>query len=42
MHTEQDDGLPPIAGSWHRLYVAVLIVLALVIAGAWLFSRAYS
>ncbi len=42
MPIEPADGLPPVGGTWARLYAAVLIVLALVIAGAWLFARAFA
>jgi hypothetical protein len=35
------DEPPPFLGTWRRVYVAVLGYLALVIAAAWLFTRAY-
>ena len=36
-----EDGPPPIGGSWRGLYAAVLLNLALLIALFWLFSRAF-
>lgn len=42
MRIEPDSPLPPIGGTWPRLYAAVLLVLVLVIFSAWLFSRAYA
>jgi len=35
------DEAPPFLGTWRRVYTAVLIYLALIVAAAWLFTRAY-
>jgi hypothetical protein len=35
------DDPPPFLGTWRRMYTAVLIYLVLVIAGSYLFTRAY-
>jgi len=35
------DDPPPFLGTWRRVYVAVLIYLALIITAAYLFTRAY-
>jgi hypothetical protein len=35
------DEPPPFLGTWRRVYIAILIYLALVIAGSYLFTRAY-
>ena len=35
------DEPPPFLGSWSRVYAAVLIYLALVIAGLYVFTRVY-
>ena len=40
--TPQDpDEPPPFLGTWGRVYTAVLIYLGAIIAGAYLFTRAY-
>jgi hypothetical protein len=36
------DELPPILGSWRRIYIAVLVFLVLVIAGLGLFTAAFN
>jgi len=36
---QEDDGRPPLFGSWPRIYAAVLIWLAVCMAGIALFSR---
>jgi hypothetical protein len=36
---DQEDDRPPLLGSWPRLYAAVVIWLAVVMAGIALFSR---
>jgi hypothetical protein len=36
------EGIPPLLGSWQRLYAVVLGELLLCILGFWLFSRAFS
>jgi len=36
------DEPPPFLGSWGRVYAAVLIYLALVIAGLYAFTRAFA
>jgi hypothetical protein len=41
-NTDPDDGLPPIGGSWRRLYIAAIVILIIMILAAWLFSWAYS
>jgi hypothetical protein len=35
------DEPPPFLGSWRRVYIAVIVYLALIIAGFFLFTRAY-
>jgi hypothetical protein len=35
------DEPPPFLGTWRRVYAAILIYLGLIIAGAYLFTRAY-
>jgi hypothetical protein len=35
------DEPPPFLGTWHRVYVGVLIYLVIVIAGFYLFTLAY-
>lgn len=35
------DSPPPFLGSWRRVYVAVLVYLAVVILAAYCFTRAY-
>jgi hypothetical protein len=35
------DEKPPFLGTWRRVYVAVLIYLAVIIAASYLFTRAY-
>jgi hypothetical protein len=35
------DDPPPFLGTWRRVYTAVLLILAVVIAAAYLFTRAY-
>jgi hypothetical protein len=35
------DDPPPFLGSWRRVYIAVIVYLALVILGFFLFTRAY-
>jgi hypothetical protein len=35
------DEKPPFGGTWGRVYIAVLIYLALVITASYLFTRAY-
>jgi hypothetical protein len=35
------DHPPPFLGTWRRVYAAILIYLCLVIAGLYLFTRAY-
>jgi hypothetical protein len=35
------DEPPPFLGTWRRIYVAVLVYLALLIFGFYLFTRAY-
>ena len=37
---ERDDP-PPFLGTWRRIYTVILIYLALLIAGFYLFTRAY-
>ena len=37
----EPDGAPPFLGTWKRVYVAVLIYLAGLIAVFYLFTRAY-
>ena len=32
---------PPFLGTWRRVYTAILIYLAVIIAGFYLFTRAY-
>lgn len=41
MPDEIPDEKPPFLGSWRNVYAAVLLYLAAVIAGAYLFTRAY-
>ena len=36
------DGPPPLLGTWSRVYRAVLVYLAFVIAGLYLFTRVFS
>jgi hypothetical protein len=35
------DSPPPFLGNWRRVYVAVLVYLAIVILAAYWFTRAY-
>ena len=35
------DEAPPFLGTWKRVYIAVLLYLALLILGFYLFARAY-
>jgi len=35
------DEPPPFLGTWRRVYIAILIYLAVLIAGFYLFTRAY-
>ena len=35
------DEPPPFLGTWRRVYMAILIYLGAIIAGAYLFTRAY-
>jgi len=35
------DDAPPFLGTWRRVYTAVLLIEAVVIAAAYLFTRAY-
>jgi hypothetical protein len=35
------DEPPPFLGTWRRVYIAVAVYLALVIAGFYCFTRAY-
>jgi len=35
------DDPPPFLGTWKRVYVAVLVYLALIIFASYLFTRAY-
>jgi hypothetical protein len=35
------DEPPPFLGTWRRVYAAILIYLAAIIAGSYLFTRAY-
>lgn len=35
------DEPPPFLGTWRRVYTAVLVFLSVVIAGAYLFTRAF-
>ena len=35
------DEPPPFLGTWRRVYTAILIYLAVIIAGFYLFTRAY-
>jgi hypothetical protein len=35
------DEPPPFLGSWRRVYIAVVVYLVLIIAGFFLFTRAY-
>jgi hypothetical protein len=37
----EPDGPPPFLGTWRRVYLAILIYLAGIIAAAYLFTRAY-
>jgi hypothetical protein len=37
----EPDEPPPFLGTWRRVYAAILIYLGLIIAGAYLFTRAY-
>ena len=37
----EPDGAPPFLGTWRRVYVAVLIYLAAVIAAFYAFTRAH-
>ena len=37
-----DDEPPPILGTWRRIYIAVLLWLALMIVLFWLFTRAFN
>ncbi|HUS05281.1 MAG TPA: hypothetical protein VMZ52_03240 [Bryobacteraceae bacterium] len=37
-----EDGPPPFLGSWKRVYAVVLLYLAVVIFGLYLFSSFYS
>jgi hypothetical protein len=37
-----DDDPPPLLGTWNRVYVAVLLYLAALIAVFYLFERAFS
>jgi len=37
----EPDEPPPFMGTWRRVYAAILIYLGLIIAGAYLFTRAY-
>jgi hypothetical protein len=39
---ETPDDPPPILGSWRKLYTAVLVYLALIIASFYAFTRAFS
>jgi hypothetical protein len=41
MKTPSDEP-PPFLGSWRRVYAAVLLYLALIIAGLYAFSRAFA
>jgi hypothetical protein len=36
------DDPPPILGTWNRVYIAVLIYLALTILGFWIFSVVFT
>jgi hypothetical protein len=36
------DGPPPFLGSWRRVYTAVLLYLAILIAGFYVFTRVYA
>jgi len=38
---EMPDEPPPFLGTWRRVYIAVLTFLAVVIAAAYLFTRAF-
>jgi len=38
---EIPDEPPPFLGSWHRVYIVVLIYLGLIVAASYLFTRAY-
>jgi hypothetical protein len=41
MPQSPDADEPPFLGTWRRVYAAILIYLAAIIAGAYLFTRAY-
>ncbi|MFT5167526.1 MAG: hypothetical protein ACI8P3_002764 [Saprospiraceae bacterium] len=36
------DDPPPILGTWKRLYIAVLVIHALIILGFYIFTQIYS
>jgi hypothetical protein len=38
---QDPDEPPPFLGTWKRVYAAILIYLGLIIAGLYLFTRAY-
>jgi hypothetical protein len=40
MSAERDDA-PPFLGEWRRVYLAVLVYLAVVISAFYLFTQAY-
>ncbi len=35
------DEKPPFLGTWRRVYAAILVYLAVIIAASYLFTRAY-
>jgi hypothetical protein len=38
---DMPDEPPPFLGTWRRVYAAVLIILCVIIAAAYLFTRAF-
>jgi hypothetical protein len=38
---EVPDEAPPFLGTWRRVYIAVLIYLGVILAGSYLFTRAF-
>ncbi len=41
MPQKEPDEPPPFLGTWRRVYTSILIYLCLIIAGFYLFTRAY-
>jgi hypothetical protein len=41
MPPHDPDEPPPFLGTWRRVYTAILVYLAVLIAGFYLFTRAY-